>query len=101
VGQESVLVVVGDHSPAPPQQRLIQGFCRSFSAALLGGVIPAGLQKASLFIWGWPSRQVAALCGAVRGREPLFHGRGPQFLLPSQGLFAGRPVRRRSAWGQS
>lgn len=47
-----MLVVAGDHSLAPPQRRLIQGFCRSFSGALLGGVIPVGLQRASLFIWG-------------------------------------------------
>lgn len=47
-----MLVVAGDHSLAPPQLRLIQGFCRSFSGALLGGVIPVGLQRASLFIWG-------------------------------------------------
>lgn len=52
MAEQSVLVVVGDHSLAPPQQRLIQGFCRSFSDALLGGVIPVGLQRASLFIWG-------------------------------------------------
>lgn len=52
VVEESVLVVAGDHSLAPPQWRLIQSFCRSFSGALLGGVIPVGLQRASLFIWG-------------------------------------------------
>lgn len=51
MAEKSVLVVVGDHSLAPPQRRLIQGFCRSLSSALLGGVIPVGLQRASLFIW--------------------------------------------------
>lgn len=97
-----MLIVAGDHSRAPPQRRLIQGFCRSFSSALLGGVIPVGLQRASLFTRGPdPAGRWLQLCGAVKGREPLFQGRGPQFLLPSQGLFAGRPVRRRSTGGQS
>lgn len=74
--EESVLVVAGDHSLAPPQQRLIQGFCRSFSGALLGGVIPVGLQRASLFIWGWPSRQVAGALWSCQGEGTSFPGEG-------------------------
>ncbi|TNN51623.1 Src kinase-associated phosphoprotein 1 [Liparis tanakae] len=34
---------------------------------------------------GWGSVELS------RGGNPFFQGRGPQFLLPSQGLFAGRP----------
>lgn len=71
-----MLVVVGDHSLAPPQQRLIQGFCRSFSGALLGGVIPVGLQRASLFIWGCPSRQVAGALWSCQGEGTSFPGEG-------------------------
>lgn len=74
--EESVLVVVGDHSLAPPRRRLIQGFCRSFSGALLGGVIPVGLQRASLFIWGWPSRQVAGALWSCQGEGTSFPGEG-------------------------
>lgn len=88
VALESVLVVAGDHSLAPPQWRLIQGFCRSFRGALLADVIPVRLQRASLFIWGWPSRQVAAALWACQGEGTLLWRRGHQFLLPSQGPFS-------------
>lgn len=87
VVEESVLVVVGDHSLAPPQQRLIQGFCRSFSRALLGGVIPVGLQRASLFIWGWPSRQVAGALWSCQGEGTSFPGEGTPVPLTFTGAF--------------
>lgn len=87
VVEESVLVVVGDHSLAPPQQRLIQGFCRSFSSALLGGVIPVGLQRASLFIWGWPSRQVAGALWSCQGEGTSFPGEGTPVPLTFTGAF--------------
>lgn len=87
VAEESVLVVAGDHSLAPPQRRLIQGFCRSFSGALLGGVIPVGLQRASLFIWGWPSRQVAGALWSCQGEGTSFPGEGTPVPLTFTGAF--------------
>lgn len=87
VVDESVLVVVGDHSLAPPQQRLIQGFCRSFSGALLGGVIPVGLQRASLFIWDWLSRQVAGALWSCQGEGTSFPGEGTPVPLTFTGAF--------------
>lgn len=87
VAEESVLVVAGDHSLAPPQWCLIQGFCRSFSGALLGGVIPVGLQRASLFIWGWPSRQVAGAVWSCQGEGTSFPGEGTPVPLTFTGAF--------------
>lgn len=82
-----MLVVAGDHSLAPPQRRLIQSFCRSFSGALLGGVIPVGLQRASLFIWDWPSRQVAGALWSCQGEGTSFPGEGTPVPLTFTGAF--------------
>lgn len=88
MAEESVLVVAGDHSLAPPQQRLIQGFCRSFRSVLLGGVIPVGLQRASLFICGdQPSRQVAGALWSCQGEGTSFPGEGTPVPLTFTGAF--------------
>lgn len=88
MAEESVLVVVGDHSLAPPQQRLIRGFCRSFTGALLGGVIPVGLQRASLFICGGqPSRQVAGALWSCQGEGTPYPGEGTPVPLTFTGAF--------------
>lgn len=85
-----MLVVAGDHSLAPPQLRLIQGFCRSFSGALLCGVIPVGLQRASLFIWGRPSRQVAGALWSCQGEGTLFsRGGDPSSSYLHRGFLLG------------
>lgn len=65
MAEESVLVVVGDHSRAPPSVCLIRGFCHSFRGALLGGVIPVGLQRASLFELGGGLGGLALSCQGV------------------------------------
>lgn len=90
MADESVLIVAGDHSCAPPQRRLIQGFCRSFSSALLGGVIPVGLQRASLFIWGLT--QQAGGCSSVelsRGGNLFSRGGDPSSSYLHRGFLLG------------
>lgn len=95
VAEESVLVVVGDHSHAPPSVAFDTGLLSPFQRCIVGWCNPRRITKSFPFHIGGADPELS------RGGNLFSRGGDPQFLLPSQGLLAGRPVRLRSAWGQS